>query len=235
MKITKIILLSLLSCQFAFGQQKSQTSVIEFKEKSVNSFSIIVPQSMSFVEPLFKSKFDLNQFDNTSIKEGKFDSFFQIKMSKISNNQIDFYYNLAETQSDNGSFVAITLMLSKGYDNFISRDTDKNITSKILEILDEIGSSVERKNLEIQIVEKEKLMQNEKNKLLFIEQELRVFENEKNQMNNRIIEKSKVLANQSKVAQEIGNELQKLRYSLSDFEKKTVNKSKSTLKTISKQ
>jgi hypothetical protein len=148
---------------------------------------------------------------------------------------VDFYYELEETQTDIGAFVSITLLVSKGYDNFISPDSDKLVAEKLLNILDEIGSSVERKNIEIQIIAKEKLMQAEKDKLLFIEQELKVLENEKSELNSVITYKSKVLADQSKVAEVIGNDLQKLRYSLSDFEKKTGNKSKTTLKVISKQ
>lgn len=235
MKITKILLLTLLSCQFAFAQQKSQSSPIEFQGKSINSYSIRVPQSLAFVSPLFSSKFDLDELGKQPTKNDKFESYFQIKMPKISSGFLDFYYELEETQTDIGAFVSITLLVSKGYDNFISPDSDKLVAEKLLNILDEIGSSVERKNIEIQIIAKEKLMQAEKDKLLFIEQELKVLENEKSELNSVITYKSKVLADQSKVAEVIGNDLQKLRYSLSDFEKKTGNKSKTTLKVISKQ
>jgi hypothetical protein len=235
MKITKILLLTLLSCQFAFAQQKSQSSPIEFQGKSINSYSIRVAQSLSFVSPLFSSKFDLEELENEPTKKGRFVSYFQVKMPKISSGFLDFYYGLEETQTDIGSFVSITLLVSKGYDNFVSPNSDMVVSDKILELLDEIGASVERKNIEIQIIAKEKLMQAEKDKLLFIEQELKVLENEKTEINSKIIAKSKILADQSRIAEIMGNDLQKLRFSLSSFEKKTNNKSKSTLKVISKQ
>jgi hypothetical protein len=57
----------------------------------------------------------------------------------------------------------------------------------------------------------------------------------KNNLEKKILLKLEVLKNQAKVTQEIANDLQKVKTTLSEFEKSTGNKSKSTLKTISKQ
>lgn len=94
---------------------------------------------------------------------------------------------------------------------------------------------VKEKKLHISITDKEKDMQIEKVKLLKVEVKMRVLENQKMKIEDKIIIKNMVLTNQSKVDQEVGNVLQKERNNLSAFKKNTTYKSKLAFKTISKQ
>jgi hypothetical protein len=102
-------------------------------------------------------------------------------------------------------------------------------------LLNDLGISVERKNLEIQIDKKEQDLLVEKQKLILVEEELQVIEREKIELEKKLALKAEVLNTQAKTTQEIGNELQKIKVTLSEFEKNTTNKSKSTLKSVSKQ
>lgn len=94
---------------------------------------------------------------------------------------------------------------------------------------------MERKNHEVQIAKKEQEIQAEKQKLLLVEDELSALENEKKELEAKISKVNTVLLNQAKTTQDLGNELQKLKSTLSDFEKSTTHKSKGTLKSVSKQ
>lgn len=166
---------------------------------------------------------------------GKFKTYFQMKAPKISTSFLDFYYALEEIKSDNGVTVKITLLVSKGYDNFITKETDPEATLTILESLNDLGVSVERKNYEVQILKKEQEIQAEKQKLLFVEDELNALEKEKKELESNINKVNTVLQNQAISTQDLGNELQKLKGTLSEFEKSTTHKSRGTLKSVSKK
>jgi hypothetical protein len=231
----KKILFLLFMSQITLAQVKSQSGPISFDGKSANAFTIELFQSIEYVTQLFNSKFEIERLGKPKLIQGVFNSYFQIKSPKISTSYLDLYYNIEEIKSDNGGSVKVTLLMSKGYDNFISKDTDLPAAIAIQESLNDLGISVERKNFEILIAKKEQEIQFEKQKLLLVEDELRAHENEKKELEIKISKINTVLISQAKITQDLGNELQKLKYILSDFERTTTHKSKSILKTVSKQ
>lgn len=231
----KTILLLLLLVQIAYSQHKSQCSPIQFNGKSANAFSIELPQNLEYVKQIFNAKFDIEKYGNSKPSHENFQAYFQIKNLKLSSSFLDFYYLIEEIKTENNTSIKVTLLISKGYDNFISKETDLEATNNILDYLNELGTSVERKNFEVQIAKKELEIQQEKQKLLLVEDELTALESEKKEIENKIIKTNLVLTSQAKNTEELGNELQKLKNMLSDFEKNTVNKSKSTLKSLSKK
>lgn len=231
----KLLIICLLGIQMITAQVKSQTSPISFQGKSVNSFAIELPQKIDYVKEIFNIKFEIDRLGTPKKLEQNFLFFQQIKLPKITSSFLDVYYQLEETKTDNGTFVKINLMVSKGYDNFITKETDPSAAQNILEMLNDLGISVERKNFEINIEKKEQDVKFEKQKLILLEQELQAIENEKKEIEKKIALKTETLKTQEKTTQEKGNELQKIKTALSEFEKNTSNKSKSTLKTVSKQ
>lgn len=227
--------LLVLFSQITWGQIKSQTVPVQFKSKSTNGFVVELPQKMDYVIELFHSKFEIVDKSNSKKKEESFTVCQQMKFMKISPSFLDFYYKLEETKTDNGSFIKITLLVSKGYDNFINFENDQNASQNIIELLSDIEVSVERRNIEVTILKKENDLQIEKQKLLLLEEELQAAENEKKETEKKIALKLNVLQLHSESTLEMGNQLEKLKKSLSTFEKNTSNKSKAILKTVSKQ
>lgn len=231
----KIFLICLLAGQIITGQVKSQASPLQFQGKSVNAFVIELPQKLDYVKELFNTKFDIDRFGLQKKNDQNFFFYQQIKLPKITSSFLDIYYQLEETKTDNGTFVKVNLLISKGYDNFISKTSDASASQNIMEMLNDLGVSVERKNFEIQIEKKEQDVQLEKQKLILLEEELQSIENEKRELEKKLFLKAEVLKTQAKTTQDMGNELQKIKVTLSEFEKSTTNKSKLTLKSVSKQ
>lgn len=231
---TQFFLLVLFS-QITWGQTKSQSVPIQFKSKSINGFVVELPQKMDYVTELFYSKFELAGKSNSKKTEEGFTVCQQIKLAKISPSFLDLYYKLEETKTDTGSFIKITLLVSKGYDNFINFENDQNASQNSIELLSDIEVSVERRNIEVTILKKENDLQLEKQKLLLLEEELQATENEKREFEKKIAIQLNVLKLHSESTLEMGNQLEKLKKSLSSFEKNTSNKSKAILKTVSKQ
>jgi len=233
-KFTIITALSLLlSLNFISAQNKSQAIPIQYQSKSVNAFVIELPQTLEFVSEAFNSKFEINTFGNVKRTENNFTIYNQIKYPKISLSFMDFYYKIVETKTDNGSFINITLLVSKGYDNFIAFENDEIASQNILNLLNEISIAVERKNMEVAITKKESELQLEKEKLLLLEEEYLSLENERKVLENKSLAKLSVLKTHSLATQDSGNQLDKLKKALSEFEKNTNNKTKATLKSIS--
>jgi hypothetical protein len=231
----KLLFICLLAFQLSTAQIKSQSTPISFQGMSINGFIIELPQKLDYVKEIFNAKFDFDDLGEAKITDENFRLYQQIKLPKITSSFVDVYFMLSETKADNGTYVKVLLLISKGYDNFITKETDEIASQNILDMLNDLGVSVERKNIELQISKKEQDVVLEKQKLIVLEEELHVLENEKNNLEKKILLKLEVLKNQAKVTQEIANDLQKVKTTLSEFEKSTGNKSKSTLKTISKQ
>jgi hypothetical protein len=231
----QLVLFCLLTAQFISAQVKSQASPLQFQGKSVNAFTIELPQKLDYVKQLFNVKFEIDRFGIPKKNDQNFFFLQQIKLPKVTSSFLDIYYQLEETKTDNGSFVKVSLLISKGYDNFISKETDTSASQNILEMLNDLGISVERRNLEIQIAKKEQDVLAEKQKLILLEEELQAVENEKIELEKKLALKAEVLKTQAKTTQDMGNELQKIKTTLSEFEKNTTNKSKATLKSVSKQ
>jgi len=233
----KSTIIFMLFCAVSFNsfyaQTKSQAIPIQFQTKSVNAFTIELNQSLDFVTELFNSKFEIPPYANLQKNEMDFIVFNQIKYSKISTSFLDLYYKIVENKTDNTSLISITLLVSKGYDNFIDFENDAIASQNILNILNELSTSVERKNMEVAISKKEKELQLEKEKLLLLEEEYLAIENERKVLENKSTLKLNVLKLHSLTTQESGNQLEKLKKTLSDFEKNTGNKTKSTLRSIS--
>jgi len=231
----KIIIAFVLLSQVTFAQVKSQFSSIQFNGKSATAFSIELPQNLDYVKQLFANKFELDRLGTPKKVYDKYTVYYQIKEPKITSSFIDLYYLIEEFKSENGSTIKITMLISKGYDNFISKETDLEATVNILDALNDLGVSVERKNFEVQIAKKEQEVQVEKQKLLLVEDELAALENEKKELDNQINKTRLILVSQAKTTQDLGDEIQKIKNVLSDFEKNTSHKSRATLKSVSKK
>lgn len=217
------------------GQVKSNAVTLQIQSKSVNAFEIELPQKLDYVTEIFKIKFEVDQLGVGRKIENNFQVFNQINFTKISTSFLDFYYQINENKTDNGSYTKITVLVSKGYDNFITFENDKSASQNILDLLDELGVSVERKNLEIFIAKKEQDVMQEKQKLLLLEEELLTIENQKKEIEKNIALKNSILTAQAKTTLDIANDLEKSKKALSDFEKNISTKNKTTLRKVSEK
>jgi hypothetical protein len=141
------------------------------------------------------------------------------------------YYQVEELNTNSTPLVKITMLISKGYDNFITKESDAVTTQNGMDLLNEIGISVERKNFELQLMAKEQEVATEKQKLFLLEEEVKIIENEREEIDKRVIAKELLMRNQAKITHDKNNDLGRLKVSINDFEKKNPNKSKSILET----
>ena len=134
----KLIIICLLIGQIITAQVKSQASPLQFQGKSVNAFTIELPQKLDYVKELFNTKFEIDRFGVPKKNDQNFFFYQQIKLPKITASFLDIYYQLEETKTDNGTFVKVNLLISKGYDNFISKETDASASQNIMEMLNDL-------------------------------------------------------------------------------------------------
>ncbi len=90
----KLILIGLLIVQIVSAQVKSQASPLQFQGKSVNSFTIELPQKLDYVKQLFNAKFEIDRFGTPKKNDQNFFFYQQIKLPKcMSSNDIESYSN----------------------------------------------------------------------------------------------------------------------------------------------
>jgi hypothetical protein len=121
------------------------------------------------------------------------------------------YYQVEELNTNSTPLVKITMLISKGYDNFITKESDAVTTQNGMDLLNEIGISVERKNFELQLMAKEQEVATEKQKLFLLEEEVKIIENEREEIDKRVIAKELLMRNQAKITHDKNNDLGRLK------------------------
>jgi hypothetical protein len=214
------------------AQVKSQLIPIQYQGKTVNSFEIELPQKLDFVTSIFNEKFEINRIGTPKKIEQNYLFYQQIKLPKIASSFLDVYYQIEEIKKETSVVVKISMLFSKGYDNFITKESDLSTAQNILNLLNELGILVERKKFELQIMEKEQELLTEKQKLYLLEEDLSIIENERKEINKRIESKENVLRVQLKMTQDANNDLLRIKNALSEFEKSNSSKSKNLLNAL---
>jgi hypothetical protein len=227
----ELLLIYLLTTQLVLAQATTQLSVLQYQGKPVTALTIELPHKIDYVKQLFDEKLEMDRLGTPLKGDQNFLLFRQIKLARITTSYLDVYYQIEELNTISTRLVKITMLISKGYDNFITKESDAVTTQNVMDLLNEIGISVERKNFELQLMTKEQEVATEKQKLFLLEEEVKIIENERKEIDKRVIAKELLMRNQAKITHEKSNDLGRLKVSINDFENKNPNKTKSILET----
>jgi paraquat-inducible protein B len=87
-----------------------------------------------------------------------------INFTEISAEKVDFYVMVdKKSRKDKGTAV-VTVLVSKGYDNFMSGSSDANVIQNVMTYVNGLKEKLEKTSLEMQITDQETLVKKEEKK-----------------------------------------------------------------------
>lgn len=87
-----------------------------------------------------------------------------INFNEISSEKIDLYVQVEKKSRKEKEISTITVLVSKGYDNFIGKSADAAIVQNLINYVNGLKPKLEKSSLEIQIAEQEDLVRKEEKK-----------------------------------------------------------------------
>lgn len=131
MKKISGLMLALLGFVISAAAQSSFTT-ITYKEKLQPALSIQLPNTIEVAEGTILEKLKETGYDPQTKgmffwKSNKLNDFYvfnNVQLPELNNQKLDMYFKVAKATSGDKEQSTVYLMVSKGYDNFVSPQTD---------------------------------------------------------------------------------------------------------------
>lgn len=149
---------------FAFAARaQSVEGTTEYNKVKQPAVICEFPYPPGLVETVLED--DLKQKGFGKGKSSKSFQLYQaINFSEISGEKIDLYVRVEKKSRKESEIATITVLVSKGYDNFISSATDASIMNNVAGYVNGLKPKLEKSSLEIQITDQEDLLRKEEKK-----------------------------------------------------------------------
>lgn len=121
---TFMICLSISSYLFA---QNAQTTNVEFNNKSQTAVSADFEMPGNIAEGAIKKRMKDDKIKGGSSKDG-FISYQEVVMQSIRPEKIDVYFKVEDKKTSS----TVNMLVSKGYENFVSKESDPEIIEKMI-------------------------------------------------------------------------------------------------------
>ncbi|KAA5533588.1 hypothetical protein F0919_13695 [Taibaiella lutea] len=139
MKIQQLITLSgiaFLLVNATVNAQSIQETTVKFDKNNVNAIVAEYKRPESVMEDALKAQVDKEGFGKYDKKKGYW-SYINIHWKRTGNLSLDIYFKV----DGNKSKSTITVLVSKGYNNFTSSATDPEIINTVREFLKDLEST----------------------------------------------------------------------------------------------
>ncbi len=146
------------------NHSKAKFTSVETKSKTVDAVTIAFPISEEELEEIFENKMKSVGAPRKSSKwkEARgYRSYQALTIGEVSMDKMDYYYAL-DGNKENSS---ITIAASRGYDNFLNKNSDPNEFRKIQNFLESMNEDVDSKNWQKRIMAQEDVVKATNNEL----------------------------------------------------------------------
>lgn len=116
---------------------QSNESSVSYNKSNVNGFTTSVQGDKGAVEDALEAYFK-KTFDSKSSSSKGFKMFKGVAWPEIATEKLDVYYKVAGKKGNN----TITMLVSKGYDNFVSSQSDPAIAQGVVNFMNTIKDKV---------------------------------------------------------------------------------------------
>lgn len=147
MKKIYIVVSLLFCCSFGFSQAILSTT--EYNKSVKPAVSVEIPFPESTISDAIKDS--LNKLGYKSKDAKDFFVFKGVKLPVLGSDTYDLYFNVDKKSRKDKDHSTVTLMVSKGYENFISDATDPDLIENAKTYLNNLVETVAAYDLELQI------------------------------------------------------------------------------------
>ncbi len=159
----KICLLIGVACIAFTGFSQAVLSTTEYNKSVKPAVSIELPFPDETVSGAIKDS--LNKMGYKSKDAKDFFVFKGVKMATLGTETYDLYFNVDRKSRKDKDHSTVTMMVSKGYENFISDATDPSVIANAKTFLNSLLGTVEAYDLELQITDQDNSVKKANKKL----------------------------------------------------------------------
>lgn len=138
------VLFICLAVNFNISAQHATIASIQFNEKPQSCISTEYAMSAVMTEGALKKKMSDAKFKSPAKTRDGFLYYAGVVILEISNDRLDIYF---KTEAKSNSTSALNMLLSKGYDNFITKASDPKVIENGMLFLEALAKDVMRYGL----------------------------------------------------------------------------------------
>lgn len=198
----KILIICFLALPFFVLAQSRQTEV-EYQKQLRPAIVNDIPFPQSTIEDAIKDHFTKMGYKATSSKG--FLIFKGVGMKDWGAGTFDLYFMADKKSRKEKDLSTVTMMLSKGFDEFVSNSSDAAVFGKAQSYLDSLRNMIAVYDLEQQIIAQENEVKKAVKKTADLEDEAKDLEKKKRKLEDDIADNKKA---QEKQAKELENQKQ---------------------------
>jgi len=158
----KLYVLLIFVFIYCAGSAQSRTTTVEYQKINRDAVVTDLPYPEKTVLLAIRDTMDKLGYSG---KESKgFLVFRGVKMPALGSGNFDLYFSADRKSKKEKDASVLTMMVSKGDDNFISADADPGIISNAKSFLNDINPQITRFDLEMQITDQEDIVRKEEKK-----------------------------------------------------------------------
>ncbi len=192
------------------NHSKAQFVSVETKMKNLDAVSISFPISEVDLEEIFEEKMKSVGAARKSKKWKAvrgYRSYQALTVGEVSQDKMDYYYAIDGNKENS----TVTVAVSRGYDNFLSRSTDAEEFAKIKNFLESLNNDVDTKNWEKRVMAQEDVVKESNKKLSNDQSELERLEKELENIKSNIEAKKADIDQDKQALQKATNDLELIR------------------------
>lgn len=205
--VSIISFLSLIVISFPSFAQNVRETQISYLKQNVNGYVGEYKVSKSDMEKITENYF-ANAIKGKRLKNKNFYQFKGVNWNVISLDKADVYYRV----DGNKSTSTLTILVSKGYDNYISSSSDAQLSNELKAFFSDFNKEIDKYTLNQRIEEQKKLIQK-------LEKDHKDLLQEETRMKNKISDLEKdIQSNKNKYENKMA-EIEKNKTILQELEK----------------
>lgn len=151
----KILLTLIGICVWSISFSQSRFTISKYNKNDVPAVINEIPFNENTSKDAFVSFFEKKGYKGKTNKG--FVIFSGVVLSEISSNPLDIYISTERKSRQEKDKAIVTMLLSKGFDNFVSDTSDPKIIEDAKIFLTKMIETVAEYDLELQIIEQEKI------------------------------------------------------------------------------
>ena len=161
MKHTTLLIISFVLSTILFGQ--SHTTDVEYKKINHEAIVNDIPFPENIVAGAIKDKMEKIGYKGKNTKN--FTVYSGVRMPELGNDSYDLYFMTDRKSRKEKETTVVTLLLSKGLENFITDSSDVTVINNAKTYLDNIKVMIAAYDLEQQIIDQEDFVKKTDKKL----------------------------------------------------------------------
>lgn len=198
----------IFSCLFMLAAYTTQAQAVETKTayNKVDQPCIMSEYAYDadFVEKVITDDLKQRGFGKGKTSKG-YNLYQAINFAELGTDKMDLYLKVEKKGKKEKDRTVVTLLLSKGYDNFMSSTTDANTLQNAINYLNNLKPKFDANNLDVQIKDQEELVRKEEKKYTSLQDDATDLEKKKRKIEDNITDNK---AEQAKQKTEIDKQRQ---------------------------